>query len=270
MNFSLRISSVLLVVATCTMVLLTVLMHFKYHMTRSNLVVDRLYVALSGMVQPIENAIKLGVDMDNIKNLSKSIKNTKKFDPTIKNIIVFKTKNDEFEPIAYDENHALSDIEKQLLQKKIRASKTNYWNGTINEDFGFAGVSIKNVIGQDKGGILFYYDVHKIHMKEISEIQSLYKRLMIALIFIIVINFIAVFKNTASLNNVIITAEQSIFDILNNVGKKIDLGKIEEPVIKTQMRAMANKITSVGRYINKIELFLAQARNSAFEKEDSE
>ena len=90
MNFSLRISSVLLVVATCTMVLLTVLMHFKYHMTRSNLVVDRLYVALSGMAQPIENAIKLGVDMDNIKNLSKSIKNTKKFDPTIRKHVIYK------------------------------------------------------------------------------------------------------------------------------------------------------------------------------------
>lgn len=270
MNFSFRISSVLLIVASCTMILLTVLMHFKYHMTRSNLVIDRLNVAAAGIGQPIDNAIKLGIEMDDIKNIPEAIRITKKFDSNIQNIIVFKTNNEKNYQIASIENQKLSEHEHEQIRKEIRSSKTGYWSGALNEDVGFSGLSVKNVADQEKGGILIFYDLHKIHMKEISEIKNLYQRLLLALILVISINFIAVLKNTASLNKMIKMTEISILYILNNIGKKIDLGKIDEPVIKSQMRAMASKITVVGQYINKLDQLLVQAKSDAFHKKDKE
>lgn len=270
MNFSFRISSVLLIVASCTMLLLTVLMHFKYHMTRSNLVIDRLNVAAAGIGQPIDNAIKLGIEMDDIKNINESINNTKRFDSTIKNIIVFKTTNDKIYPIASVENQVFSEEQNEQIRKKIRASKKGYWSGELNENIGFSGLTIKNVAEQEKGGVLICYDLHKIHMKEIAEIKNLYQRLLFALAVVIIINFIVAFKNTSNLNKMIEMTEVSILYILKNIGKKIDLGKIDEPVIKSQMRAMASKVTLVGQYINKLDQFLIQAKSNALEKEDSE
>lgn len=270
MNFSFRISSVLLVVASCTMILLTVLMHFKYHMTRSNLVIDRLNVAAAGIAQPIDNAIKLGIEMDDIKNISDNIKNARKFDSTIKNIIVFKTKNEKNYQVTAIENQKISDDQNEQIRKRIRTSKTGYWSGALNEDIGFSGLSIRNAADQEKGGVLIFYDLHKIHMKQISEIKNLYQRLLLALVLVVGINFIAVLKNTASLNKMIKITEDSILYILNNIGKKIDLGKIDEPVIKSQMRNMASKVTVVGQYINKLDQLLAQAKSSVFHKEDKE
>lgn len=270
MNFSFRISSVLLIVASCTLLLLTVLMHFKYHMTRSNLVIERLNVAAAGIAQPIDNAIKLGIEIDDIKNISDNIKNTKKFDNTIKNIIVFKTKNEKNYQVAAVENQKISDSQNEQIRKRIRTSKTGYWSGALDEGIGFSGITIRNAADQEKGGVLIFYDLQKIHMKEISEIKNLYQRLLLALVLVISINFIAVVKNTASLNKMIEMTESSILYILNNIGKKIDLGKIDEPVIKSQMRNMASKITVVGQYINKLDQLLAQAKSNAFYKKDKE
>lgn len=260
MRLSFRISYTMLIISICTLTLLTVLMHFKYHTTRLTLINERLNVVSTGISQPLNNALLLGIDVKDIKSLEDIIKKAKDFDKTISNIVIFKIEKDLITPVFSTEKKELSASEKATLLQSLRISKNKYWKGSLGEQIRFAGVTLKDVANQERVGISIFYDLTENSALEAVEIGKLYRRLIMGMFFAALINFATGFQNTRELSKIMKFTENAIVTITNKPEQKIDLGKISDPGIRSQLRLMINSIATVSRYTTKAENIIRQCK----------
>ncbi|MDP3372540.1 MAG: hypothetical protein Q8S21_06625 [Candidatus Paracaedibacteraceae bacterium] len=260
MKLAQRISLVMCAIAISTMTLLTILMHFKYHSTQVNLVNERYGVTSAGISQPLKNAILLGIKFDNLRTISELINEAKNFDKSILDIIVFKNEQDTIVTAFETSKRDFSKNEIALFLSGMRASKTEHWKGTLPNDIGFSGTTIRDVANQDRASILILYDLKLLKKNEAEEINSLYKRLLISLVFIILLNFISGYKNTRIISNIMHATEQSVKEVMDHPDRKIDLCVIKNPEVRTEMRELIERMSYAGRHLAKIESLIKMAK----------
>lgn len=268
MRLSFRISYVMLIISVCTITLLTVLMHFKYHNTRVTLINEKLNVVSAGIAYPINNALLLGIDIKNIKELGAIIKKAKEFDTTISDIVVFAIDKDSITPAFTTSEKPLNNTDKAQLLRQVRISKTKNWKGTFQGDIKFSGITLKDVANQERAGIVIYYDLKQNNIDEAEEIGNLYKRLGLGLLLAAFLNFMIGLINTKELSKIIKSTESSINSVLKNPNHKIDLGQISDPGIRSQLRLMINKISDFSKYLNKAEGIIKQFQLNPEHKRD--
>ncbi len=268
MRLSFRISYVMLIISICTISLLTVLMHFKYHNTRVTLINEKLNVVSAGIAYPINNSLLLGIKLENITELKSIIKKAKEFDKTIADIVVFGIEKDSIIPAFSTSEKKLTDTDKRQLLRQVRISKTKNWKGTFQGDIKFSGVTLKDVANQERAGIVIYYDLKQNNIDEADEINNLYKRLGMGLLLAACLNFMIGLINTRELSKILKSTELAISSVLSNPDSKIDLGKISDPGIRSQLRLMINKITDFSKYLNKADNITKQLQLNSEHKRD--
>ncbi len=266
MRLSIRISFVMLIISVFTITLLTVLMHFKYHVIRLNLISDRLNVVSAGISYPISNALLLGIDIQDIKELQETMNKAKEFDSTISDIVIFKIVKDGVIPVFTTSKTELVEEEKVRLLKSLRIAKNKNWKGSVKKDIKFVGVTLKDVANQERAGIVIYYDLNKSNADEAIEIRRLYQRLFIGIFIIAILNFISGLQNTRDLSTIMKQMENVIVSVSQNPENKVDLGKISDPGIRSQMRLMINSVMEFSHYITKADRIIKQIGSNPREK----
>lgn len=262
MNLSQRISTIMVLIATITMCLLTVLMHFKYHTTNSTLINERLDVTGRGIVRILQSGLKLGVNLEHLKEITNQINKIKAIDKTIKDIVILKVNFDELTPIFCTDEAALSASNKRLFLHAMRGSKTPQWKGKLDKSTGFFGVTLLDAAKVERAMLLMIYDDKEIRSQENEEIFNLYKRLFFGLLIVAIMNYIAGYKNTLELSKIFTTAEKSILSAAENPKQKIDLRNVTDPVIRTYLRSMLATFSMAGNLLMRIESLIKQSKNN--------
>ncbi len=196
MKLSNKIWGFSFVTITLTLLLLTVLMHFKYKTTRLDLVNARYSILLNDMKWAIERGMSLGVDLSELKNVQQIIDDGLHKDKTIQNIVVFTLKNNKNNNIFATKKEELT-ISSELSQKIIEilySTKKNFWIVEINNQKSYVGISFTDALGMITGGIYLIYSPEQIKKDSQEEINNMYMRLMAFLLIILFLSYIISYK----------------------------------------------------------------------------
>jgi hypothetical protein len=200
MKFSKKLSNKIwgfsFITISLTLLLLTVLMHFKYKMTRLDLINARYSILLNDMKWAIERGMSLGVDLSELKNVQHIIDDGLQKDKTIKDIVVFNFKNNKNNNIFAthpDELQISSDISKRIIEA-LYSTKKEFWSIEINEQRSFVGINFTDALGIITGGIYLVYSPEIIKKNSQEEIKNLYLRMLAFLSVIFLVSYIISYK----------------------------------------------------------------------------
>jgi hypothetical protein len=223
------------------------------------LVNERYNVTSAGLAQPLKNAVLLGIKIENLKSIEHNLKEIKAADPSIKDIMILKTEAGILSKVFSTSSEVFSKRDLNILSSSLRSSKNNYWRGSLSNDIGYSGTTIRDVVNQEKASIVILYDLKTLKQKEEEEIYNLYQRLIISILFIIVVNFISGYKHTKEISRIMEATEQSLEAVIDNPEKKIDLCIISNSEIRTEMRALVEQMSYAGKTLVRVNDLISMA-----------
>lgn len=244
MKPSLRISIILAVISALTIVMLTVLMHFKYHITRTNLMNDRIGVTISSIYSVIDNNLRMGVNIDAQDDLKNFIKQSKSKEDIIDQIYILKNVNWNLSTAFSTTRDNIDQGLVEQVVKKLKSAKGNSWS--ISGENNSVGFTLKDPAGLVRGVILVNYDGDLIKNREKAEIGNLYRRMAFAIFVTLIFSFIIGYKATGSLVHTVETIQKSL-DMLSAESTNFDLSGINDPSLRGKFRrtvTLSSKMTS--------------------------
>jgi hypothetical protein len=256
MKPSLRISLIVAAISALTIIMLTILMHFKYHITRTNLMNERIGVTISSIHSVIDNNLRMGIDIEAQSDIEHFIKKVKNNENIIDDIYVLKNLNWNLSTIFKTSS---VDIDKVLVEhviKKLKSTKENSWS--ILDKNNSVGFTLKDPAGLIRGVILVNYNGELIKNREQFEISNLYKRMCIALFIAIFFSFFIGFKATYNLVNTVETIQNGI-DRMNTGSTDFDLSNIHDPLLRGTFRRAVSLSSKMVQDLKKIDDLIESA-----------
>ena len=257
MKPSLRISIILAAISALTIIMLTVLMHFKYHITRTNLMNDRIGVTISSIYSVIDNNLRMGVNIEAQDDLKHFIKQSKLKEDIIDQIYILKNVNwnlsTAFSTTKDNIDQGLTD---QVI-KKLKSAKGNSWS--ISGENNSVGFTLKDPAGLIRGVILVNYNGDLIKNREKVEIDNLYKRMSIAIIITVLFSFFIGYKATGHLVHTVETIQYSL-DMLNTESTNFDLSGINDPSLRGKFRRTVTLSSKMMSDLKKIDELIESAK----------
>lgn len=191
MKLNVRLAVTISLVSAVNILILTLLMHLKFHMTNMGLLQDSITVATYSFVKNIKDSTESGIPLESISYIPKKIDNIKHRNSIIKNVYVFSIVDNNLVDIFLENKEALPENIKQELMKSINSSKSTTW-GFDGDDykFSFVGNTIRDNVGNDRAAVVLTYAKNTTDNSETKEIHNLYKRMGAALILCILVSFI--------------------------------------------------------------------------------
>lgn len=263
MKLSTKISLLFGLVSFSTIMLLTVLMHLRYHMTRQNLINDRINVTMNNIANSMESNIKSGVDIQSLGNINNLIKYSKGSDPIIDDIYVFAVTGDLLKPTF---STSKTEVAKKTLVdffRKIKGSKTVNWSMDIDSKQTAVGLSVRDNAGLDRALITVSYSKEFIRKKEAAEVNALYLRMLVAGFFAGMAGFIIGFLTTRELSSNLECINNQLTKIESGKLDSIDLSEITDPVLKSHLRSMINKVSGALKKIYKVKAIVASIKKDS-------
>lgn len=240
MNY--KVSRLIFTILLISLVLQTVLMHFRYHITRADLVHARFNVIANDLKSSIDKSLKLGINLAQLKNTQQLIERAKKQEPTIDTITVFLLNGGNINEV-FKTNKIKSPPE---LYKKIIASmestKKDYWAFEFGADSEYIGITLKDAIGLPIGGVYMTYSLSIVNDAEKHEIGNLYLRLVIMLVIAIIVSNIVGRKIIKPLSTCFDAMNQNIEGLLINKEREVDLSQISQAELRKDFLKMYNAI----------------------------
>lgn len=246
---------------TLTLSLLTLLMHFKYHVTRADLVNTRLSIVTNDMKWSIEKSFKIGIDISKLHNIQNIIETNLKQNKEIEAIRVFKYDNSNIDIVHATSPQNEETYIKQYIRESIFSSRYDYWSFEYDNMI-YVGVSFKDAIGSVIGGVYITYSSDIIERAERAEIYWLYLRLLIAIIIIAIISYFISYKTIQPLDNNLLEMNTVLVDYLDNltVRKNHDVSSITHPELRKLMlqtlassKKTLNAFENLNKLINEVE-----------------
>lgn len=258
MKINIRILIILSTISVLTICLLTSLMHFRYHLTRTNLVNERLNVSIDGLNRTLTNNIKLGIALQSLQNVEGIIKHIKEQDKIIERIEIFKIEEGKLNTLFQTDKETIQDNINTLAMQKIKGSKGINWFFSSENGLTYVGLTLRDPTGLDRNAIMLSYKTSFVKAQEHEEVMSLYKRMLFGILASIIASFFIArrsTKNIAQMLDVITTS----FDKLERNEKKFDLSGIQDPIVRGNLRAMITSVLSARQSLKGIETLLISA-----------
>ena len=256
MKPSLRISIILSIISALTIVMLTVLMHFKYHITRTNLMNDRIGVTISGIYSVIDNNLRMGVNIEAQDDLKHFIKQSKMKEDIIDHIYILKNVNWTLSTAFSTSSENIDPNLTDQVVKKIKSAKGNSWS--ISGKDNSVGYTLKDPAGLIRGVILVNYNASLIESRERVEIENLYKRMCVAIFITILFSFLIGYKATKNLVHTVETIQTSL-DKLNSQSTNFDLSGINDPLLRGKVRSTVTLSSKMMADLKKIDELIESA-----------
>ena len=233
MKLSTKIYAFIFTTITLTLSLLTVLLHFKYHMTRYDLFDARLGILANDMKSVIERGFTLGLDLSKLHNVNKIIETGLKHDKDINRIVVFKYERNLLSTLYQTSVELETPLLNKTIIENMNSGATDYWDFKIG-DTAFVGVTFKDTIGNIVGGLYLSYSTSLIEKAEKAEVYSLYLRLLLSVLFISLISYYISHKTINPLDKTLLEMNNVIAEYLKNPNnrKNFDLSIITEPELR--------------------------------------
>jgi hypothetical protein len=267
MRASFKISLILAAVSVIAVTILTVLMHFRYHITQSNLINDRIGVTAASIQNIIDNSLKTGISIEAQNDLPDYIKRAKNNEEIIENIYVLKNLNWQLETVFKTENDFPLPAIKTASQK-IKSSKTDNWSFSKTYDgikTNYVGLTIRGPTGVELGAIVLTYKATVVEEQERGEIRELYRRMLFAISICIIFGFLIGVRTTKHLEKAVDTIT-SVIDKLQKEETNFDLSEIKDPFLKGNFRKAIMFSSDLSKDLNKIEKLIISAEKE--EKND--
>jgi hypothetical protein len=256
MKPSLRISIILAAISALTIIMLTVLMHFKYHITRTNLMNDRIGVTISTIYSVIDNNLRMGVNIEAQDDLRGFINQSKAKEDIIDEIYILKNSNWNLSTAFSTSKDSLEKSLTEQVIKRLKSAKGNSWS--ITGENNSVGFTLKDPAGLIRGVILVNYNADLIKSREKVEIENLYKRMSIAILITLLFSFFIGYKATGTLVQTVETIQKSL-DKLNAESTNFDLSGINDPSLRGKFRISATLSSKMMSDLRKIDELIESA-----------
>lgn len=266
MKISLRISLIMSGISVATICLLTILMHFRYNITRANLINDRIGVTSASIDAVVDNNLKTGIPIASQSDIYPYILKKKESEKIIADIHILKSVKDGLEPAFQTGESDLPSSIRIKAAQKMKISKSRNWSFNemnLNTKMNYVGLTLKGPTGIEVGAIIVNYDGLLLEEQGKYEIYNLYKRMCIAMLFTVLISFLIGYKTIKKLDKTIESVEMGL-DRLSKNEKTFDLSEIADPTLKGNFRKALTNASKVTSDLTKIEELLISA-----EKEDT-
>lgn len=248
MKLNVRLAVTISIVSALNIVILTLLMHLKFHMTNMGLLQDSIAVATSSFVKNIKDSTESGIPLESISYIPKKIDNVKERNSIIKNVYVFSVIDNQLIDIFLENKEKISDEIKKELMKSINSSKSNTWRYDGGDyKFSFVGNTIRDNVGNDRAAVVVTYAKNTTANKETQEVYNLYKRMALAVILCIVISFIVGFYYTHPIEKQISNLKELLKNLKN--GKEYNTSKISDPHIKNSLEIIVEDIKNTDQQL---------------------
>lgn len=268
MKLGTRISILLCFVSFLTILLLTVLMGFRYHLTRQTLVNERLGVIMSNISANMESSIRMGLDIRNIKNIGEVLAQSKNIDNIIKNIYVFNIENDSLVQIHSTTPEIYDQIGLKELKMRINGAKNTSWNTTTKEKLNIVGLTIRDSANLDRAAIAIVYDPEIVRKNEMKEIKLLYMRMIVGSIIAGILAFLVGYSSTKELAINIHHLDKIVKDWHENPQAATDLSGITDPTLKMLLRESSNNIQDINKQSSKIDSLITESKKIKTKQEN--
>ena len=139
----------------------------------------------------------------------------------------------------------------------MRSAKGDAWKGAFSENIGYFGKTLRDASHTERAVIFIAYDKRPHKDKLSGEIQSLYFRLLCALVVACIINYIIGYQNTRSIMNSLSVMERSIGFVGNEGVDKIDLKELDPPLLAQNFRKTVNRIIKILQLVTSIEKIIS-------------
>lgn len=237
-----KVSLLIFTIILLSLVLQTVLMHFRYHITRADLINARFNVIANDLKESIDKSLKLGIDLAQLKNTQQLIEKTKKQEPMIETITVFLS--DEInvnEVFKTNKTRPSPELHKKIISS-MESSKKDYWTFGDGTDSKYIGITFKDAIGMTIGGLYMEYSLSIVNDKETQEIENLYFRLAIMLIIALIVSVIVGNKIIKPLSICFDAMNKNVQNLLANKDSEVDLSQINQPELRKDFLKMYSAI----------------------------
>ena len=260
-SFSNKISFILAMISIITILVLTVLIHFRYHITQIDMINNRLQVTSNTIANVVDNKIKSGMALAEQNDLTDYIKKISLREKIIRDINIVSIDNHKIKNLYKTGERKLKNFVLEKVFQKIQSSKTNDWSFTetsLKKKTNYFGVTIKTTTGNVAGAIVISYNGGLLEEQEQQEIKALYIRFGIASLIIILLSLIIGRQTTRTL-------EESLLCILNGLQKlklkenNFDLTDIDDPSFKHDLRLVLKNTSHIQLQLKKIDDLLVSA-----------
>jgi len=223
-----RICGFIFVTITATLLLLTVLMHFKYKTTRLELVNARYSIVVNDMKWAIERATSLGVELSELKNVQQIIEEGAQKDKSIVSIVVFAMEKNKVKNVFATKKEELELLPATgaKIREAMYASKKDFWSVEISDQKSFIGLPFKDAIGGITGGLYIVYSPELIKKESQKEINSLYIRLLSFLAIAFIMSYIISYKSTKDIDSSLVEIDKYVDNYISNPEKSLDANQI--------------------------------------------
>jgi sensor histidine kinase regulating citrate/malate metabolism len=262
MKISVRISLIVSVISIITIVILTVLMHFRYNLTRTNLINDRIAVTANSIISTVDTNLKKGLSIESQSDLQNYIKKKKESEKIIDNIYILKYARSTLTTVFKSNQNEPPSTALIKSYQKMNSTKSTNWNFSEianGTKMNYVGFTLKGATGLDVGVVLIDYDSLTLDKQEKDEIYNLYERMLFAILISIILSVLTGYATTKRLEKTISTLDTSLERMKNNE-KHFDLSGISEPTLKGEFRKAITYSSKVTNSLNKIDELLISAK----------
>ncbi|MEI8295271.1 MAG: hypothetical protein WCG04_01960 [Alphaproteobacteria bacterium] len=237
-----KVSLLIFIILLLSLLLQTVLMHFRYHITRSDLINARFNVVANELKGSIDKSLKLGINLAQLANTQQLIEKSKKQEPMINSITVFmlddKNMNEIFKTGAVK---SPTDLQKKVMSN-MEATKTDYWHFNYGEDSEYIGITLRDAIGIRIGGLYMDYSASIVNSEEKIEVGNLYLRLAIMILVALIVSLIVGNQIIKPLSTCFDAMNKNIQNLLANQNSEVDLSQISQAELRKDFLKMYSSI----------------------------
>lgn len=252
MKLNVRLAITISLVSALNILILTLLMHLKFHMTNMGLLQDSIAVATYSFVKNIKDSTESGIPLESISYIPKKIDNIKHRNSIIKNVYVFSIIDNNLVDIFLENKEQLPTNIKQELMKSINSSKSTTWSFDGDDyKFSFVGNTIRDNVGNDRAAVILTYAKNTTANNETKETDILYKRMGLALMLCILASFIIGYYYTHPIEKQI----TNILEVLKNLKNREQYSttEISDKNIKQSLEVILADIKNVDQELCNFE-----------------
>lgn len=260
MKLSFRISVILSLISVSTIGIISILMHFRYHMNCTTLFNDRLNITSRSIIKYIDTNLRSGLPINSQYNLENYIKMKHSIHKDIEGIYILEIKNFHPRVLFKTTSKQLSKDAQDLIIRKIKSSKTSNWSEDLmenNQDWGYNGLTIKNT-KEILGAVVVLYDNMALLKKQKTEIHMIYKRMIIAMLISVFFSMCIGYYGTRPLIKMINDAEDGIKNFLTLPSHHF-FAYIYDPELKRDMDYVIRSMKQIDEQLAKMEYVLDKA-----------
>ncbi len=164
-----------------SLALLTILMHYKYRSNLDNIIMNRFSVTLYDMKSTIENSLKIGANLSELRNTQSIIDQVKQNDENILSVKVFEGKIGVYKTVFDNDKDSIGKPIPVPWKNILETSKFPVWRlkeGNVTA----IGTNFMDGVGHIIGGVTIRYANSHSATSEHAVALGLYERLLCALV----------------------------------------------------------------------------------------